>query len=138
MLTETLKQNVYSQLGYDNTVTKDVWEETKELFDTLEDVSKHGANCGFGAFCYHSDTVKFAVDNKKDILKLCQDLADDLGEDVISMIASFNCLKDMQLKPSEIGAVIYGSDRDSDEAIQILNALAWFALEETANDYANN
>ena len=138
MITETLKQNVYSQLGYDNTVSKDVWEETAELFDTLEDVSKHGADGGFGAFCYYSDTVKFAVDNKKDILILCQSLADDIGEDVLSMIAGFNCLKDMDLKPSEVGAVVYGNDHDSDEAIQILNALAWFALEETAHEYANN
>lgn len=138
MLTETLKENVYSQLGYDDTVSKKVWEATTELFDTLEDVSKHGADSGFGAFCYYSDTVQFAVDNKKDILTLCQDLADDIGEDVITMIAGFNCLKDMDLKPSEIGAVIYGSDHDSDEAIQILNALAWFALEETANDHANS
>ena len=43
MITETLKQNVYSQLGYDDTVSKDVWEETKELFDTLEDVSNNGS-----------------------------------------------------------------------------------------------
>ena len=138
MVTDTLKTAVFDQLGYDSTnIPKfTVWKEVTELFETLEDVVKHGANAGFGAFCYYSDTCQFAINNMTEIVKLAEEQANDFGVGVLEMIQNFNCLRDHNRQPeysqSEIGRVIYGGDTDSDAATSILNALAWYALEETA------
>ena len=46
------------------------------------------------------------------------------------MVAGFNCLTDDAETRDEIGRCIYGNVEDDD--VQVPNALAWFALEETA------
>ena len=63
---------------------------------------------------------------------LAEDMADDLGEDVLSMIKGFNCLKDYELTNSQIGKVLYGKFSNSEHNVYIMNALSWFALEEVA------
>jgi hypothetical protein len=138
MVNDTLKAAVFDQLGYDSAdVPKfQVWREVTELYETLEDVTKHGANAGFGSFCYYSDTCQFAEDNMKHIVELAEQQAADFGQDILEMIQHFNCLTDNDRRPlytqSQIGRVIFGGDTESDESTDILNALAWYALEETA------
>ena len=100
--------------------------------ESLEDVYNHGADGGFSGFIYHSDTIEFFRKNKKHIVMLAEDMSNDLGEDILSMINSFNCLKDYELSNSQIGKVLYGKFSDSDDNTQIMNALSWFALEEVA------
>lgn len=106
----------------------------KQLGDRtyLEDVCNHGANGGFIGFTYYSDTLTFFRKNKKEIVELAEDMANDLGEDVTNMIKGFICLKDYELSNSQIGKVLYGKFSDSGDNVQIMNALSWFALEEVA------
>ena len=87
-----------------------------------------------------SDYRKFAVANITDILKLAQKQADKTGVNVFEMIQHFNVLTDRNGKPehsqSEIkrvikAAVLNDNDFNSIESTSILNALAWYALEET-------
>ena len=115
---------VVRQLGYDR-----VDEEVK---DYLKDVTKHGANGGFNGFIYYSDTISFFRKNKKLIVELAEDMAERIGEDVLPMINSFNCLKDYELSNSQIGKVLYGKFSNSGDNSTIMNALSWFALEEVA------
>jgi len=114
-------------------------DDEEELMDTLQDVCTYGANNGFGSFIYYSDTCQFFLDNRRDIIDLVNELADDMGEDVISLVAGFGCLKtycaDREGK-DEIGRAIYGTPADDDT--QVMNALAWFALEEVARHLTNN
>ena len=100
--------------------------------ESLEDVYNHGADGGFSGFIYHSDTVEFFRKNKKHIIMLAENTANDLGEDVTNMIKGFNCLKDYELTNSQIGKVLYGRFSDSGDNVYIMNALSWFALEEVA------
>lgn len=100
--------------------------------ESLEDVTNHGASGGFCGFVYYSDTIEFFRKNKKEIIELAEDMANDFGEDVTNMIKNFNCLKDYELSNSQIGKVLYGRFSDSGDNTNIMNALAWFALEEVA------
>jgi hypothetical protein len=102
----------------------------------IEDVINNGASAGFPGFTYYSDTVKFFKAHKKDILKLAEDLASQIGNDsIISMIQNFNCLtsgnykeRKLDYTQDEIAKAIYTGKGERAEIIQ--NALAWFALEE--------
>ena len=128
---KNLEQAVIEQLGYSAT--------DPEVRETLTDVSNHGASGGVGGFIYHSDTIEFFDNNRESIMELAKNLADDLGESVYEMIASFNCLLEQKepkavLTPAysldEIVEVLHGVDNDA--STQVKNAMSWFALEEVA------
>lgn len=115
------------------------WEAFQEK---APDISNHGAAGGFGGIIYYSETVAFSKKHKKIILEYAEQLADDIGEgDVFQLIASFNCLKGLELSPGQIAALIYGKEpRDGDAAddyTQVFNALCWFAAEEVARSYVD-
>lgn len=105
------------------------WTEFKRQ---ASDISNYGADCGVGGFSYYNDTVKFAKKNLTTIIEYAESMANDIGEgDAFAMIAGFNCLND--LTPGNVARGIYAPDDDN--KTQVLNALAWFALEEAARAY---
>ena len=131
---ELLTNAVIEQLGYEEL-------EDEELRSTLEDITNNGADGGFGGFIYYSETNKFARENMHLILDQVKELADNLGETPLEMISSFRSLKDDKIDPLEIASIIYErtspeSQADGTETV-VLNALAWFALEEVARDQTN-
>ena len=105
------------------------WDSFKEM---AEDITNHGVDGGFHGWIYHSDTVPFAQRNKAVIMAMAQELANDLGEEVLSMIAGFNCLK---ISANEVAEALYNPR--SDNKTQVFNALAWFASEEVARSYCD-
>lgn len=109
------------------------WYSAKQ---TLNDV--RNALDGYSGFTYYEDTCGFAWKYREEILSYCDEMDQQLeGVGVPSFIASFNCL-DKKLLPN-VCRVIYAytrkqAERD-EESTTILNALAWFALEECARIY---
>jgi len=101
---------------------------------TASDVNSYGAAGGFSGFTYYTDTVKFFNNNRAEIIYVARDMADQLGEETIEMIRSFNCLG-KKYTGDEIGQTLYGAKRDVNT--QISNALAWFALEEVCRSYVD-
>lgn len=106
-----------------------------DLLQTLKDVSDHGASGGYGGFIYHRDTCKFARENMPLIIEQLKEDTSNYGVDVFEMVSNFNCLNE-NYPAFEIASVIFDQ---ADEAsindgadTQILNALAWYALEEVA------
>lgn len=120
----TLQQAVIKQLGY-NTLDEDA-------ASTLNDVmrSHYGAAAGFTGFIYYNDTIKFFNDNKNLIMEQLENDANDFGEDMLTMISNFNCLKDDNLSATDIMNAIY-NEEDENETI-VKNALSWYALETVA------
>lgn len=111
---------VYEQLGSD---------DLDEFRSTLQDVLRGGANAGWSGFIYHNDTVKFFEENKELIMDSVKETVTDCGyTGVLEFIKSFNCLGE-DYTIDEIGAVVYGDDKDD---VSIKNALAWYALETVA------
>lgn len=73
--------------------------------------------------------------HKADIIEMAKQMADDLGNSMIGMIRNFRCLTNAG-KPDytedEIAEAIYAGRGESADTIR--NAIAWFALEETARE----
>jgi len=110
--------------------------EGDELESTMSDIWDHGADGGFSGFIYHSETCKFARDNMAEIYRHAKDQAAEFGTDPLEMIAGFNCLRG-EFPTFEIAAVIHDdiddATRNDGADTAILNALAWYALEEVAH-----
>ena len=119
-LPEDLIRQVVRQIGG--------WDSFKEH---ARDVSMYGAAGGFGGFIYYTDTCRFYAVNRDAILEAVRDMAQDIGEEPMQLVRSFNCLKDST--ESEVGLTLYGQKHQHDT--QVANALAWFALEEVARSY---
>lgn len=132
MISNKLEKNVRNQLGFE------CWND-KELHDTLKDIRNNGADAGFSGFIYHSETCKFARDNMDDIIEAIKEMAFGMGEDPLVFIQNFNCLGDHVISTFEIASIIYDKPDQAtlNDGIntQVLNSLAWFALEETARQY---
>ena len=108
------------------------WDSFQE---SAQDVCSHGANAGFGAFCYYSDTVPFAKRNKKALLELCKEQAEDYygkGYSVGQFIAGFNCV---DCDAEQVVIALYTGKGDN--VTEVYNALAWYALEEVARRYCD-
>ena len=118
-LPEDLIRQVVRQIGG--------WDSFKEH---ARDVSMYGASGGFSGFIYYTDTCRFYAVNRDAILEAVRDMCDDLGEEPIQFVRSFNCLDATE---SEVGLTLYGSKKQHDT--QVANALAWFALEEVARSF---
>lgn len=107
--------------------------------ESFEDIRNHGIDGGFHGFIYHyqqdgSGTVDFFKRNRKAIVELVERIAEDLGEEPVTMVTRFRCLdKDPETKRS-IGRCLYGG-RVTEEDTQVANALAWFAGEEVARAF---
>jgi len=104
------------------------FENFKEI---AGDIYNHGINGGFTGFIYHKDTVSFYRNNRKEIMELAISQAEDIGEDVLTMIYNFNCIK-VRYTTNEIFSAL---SRYNEEYIQLYNCLAWYAGEEVARAY---
>jgi hypothetical protein len=107
---------------------------------TLADICAHGLEGGFNGFIYTRETVAFFEANREHIVRLAEDMADDMGENVLDMIAGFNCLGGRgdakarkEFLPSA-GRCIYGNGSVADGDYDVADALAWFAAEEVARE----
>lgn len=98
--------------------------------DSLEDIVNHGIDGGYTGFFYYSDTVKFFKRNRKQIIELVKEMAEEFGQNPMEFVASFNCLKPAGEYEQEIGQALYG--RIPADSVTVPNALAWFAAEEVA------
>jgi hypothetical protein len=105
--------------------------------DSFEDIYKHGIDGGFHGFIYYSDTVPFFKRNRKEIGELVKYWADALGQDQISLVAGFNCLKPADDETKDSIMRCLGGGRLTDEDTQVANALAWFAAEEVARAFCD-
>jgi hypothetical protein len=101
-----------------------------EFQQRAADVVNYGACGGFNGFFYYSETNLFFKKNKMPIIKMAEDIASDIGEDVISMIGNFNCLR---VKSTIVAEALYNPKTEDPENVR--NALAWFALEEVCRSF---
>tara|TARA_R110000824_G_scaffold42506_4_gene125126 strand:+ start:1826 stop:2239 length:414 start_codon:yes stop_codon:yes gene_type:complete len=108
------------------------WVDWKE---SASDIASYGADGGVNGFIYHVDTIEFYEANKGNIHELARQMMDDLGgpDLLCEFVASFNCV---DLEAYEVEQAIEDGESNEDYT-QVANALAWYALEETANDYIN-
>jgi hypothetical protein len=99
--------------------------------DSLEDICRHGISGGFAGFTYYADTLAFFKRNKADIMALAESQAEELGTDMLTMIAGFNCLKNEKLTGWQICQALNGK---GDDVTNVQNAMAWYGAEEVARE----
>ena len=104
------------------------WESFKE---NAPDITRHGIAGGFGGFIYYSDTVAFTKRNRRAIMQMASEQANEFGVGLVEMIKGFNCLKGV----SEM-EVVQGLSGSTDET-NVPNALAWYAGEEVSRAYCD-
>lgn len=127
-----LQAAVLNQLGYESYSKGDYYpDRDTEVYSTLQDIASHGADAGYVGFTYYADTCRFTLANWVDIIDLTRVMAHDLGVgSLCELIAGFRCLSGTSV--SEVETVLMAPSYDNEDHNQVLNALAWFALEETA------
>lgn len=123
-MNDKLKQVVITRIG---------GKDNAKLY--FQDVCNYGASGGFTGFIYYKDTISFWKRHKKLIMEYTEEMANDLGEDLLSMVSNFNVIKGNYTQ-TEIGQALFGEMNENKYA-QIYNVMAWFALEEVARDYCN-
>ena len=98
--------------------------------DSVMDVVNHGADSGFSGFIYYVDTHKFAMRYRKLIIKLLDDMADQLGEDVVKMVEGFGVFSRSPMDKDDHKELYRYLGEAKCEQSQITNVMAWYALEE--------
>lgn len=111
------------------------WESFKE---SAPDIARHSINGGFHGFIYHADTLPFARRNRTAIVELLNEQANELGENVQTMIESFGIFRRSPADTGDklaIAQYLYGGRVSEGNGTQVLNLMAWFAAEEVARAY---
>ena len=108
------------------------WEDFQE---SAPDIARNDIMGGFHGWIYHKDTCSFFQKNRDLILEYSHSLSKELGEDMLTMIQNFGCLKDAELNQHELALALYTGKGDDDVVVQVENAMAWFAAEEVAQAY---
>jgi hypothetical protein len=100
--------------------------------DYLADIRNHGVDGGFPGFTYYSDTVKFASRYRSIIVRLLEDQADQLGEEVVSMVAGFGIFRRNPMDNEDKKDLYRFLGGGKCKETTIPNLMAWFAAEEVA------
>lgn len=87
-------------------------ESDAECIQTLEDVARHGADCGYVGFTLYSDTIAFYDRFERLIWEALEEDANSQGVNVMTLIGTF------KTQPSDLDT--------------FKNLLAWYALEHVA------
>lgn len=106
--------------------------------DSVMDVVNHGADSGFSGFIYYVDTHAFAIKYRKLIIKLLEEQASQLGEDVVEMVSHFGIYRKSPMdKDDRYQLYAYLGGGRVENVGGITNIMAWFALEECCRFFDN-
>ena len=118
-----------------NAVIEQLGGVDSDNIEQLDNV-RNGSD-GYGGFIYYYETAKFWEDNKDCIKENMHELADDLGEDLITMIKGFGNFKDDDdITYDVIGEALYGR-YNYDKNMYLYDTFAKYALEEVAFRFQN-
>jgi len=98
--------------------------------DSIEDVNNHGIDGGFSGFIYHSETHRFAMNHRAAIIQMLEEMASDLGEDLVKMVSGFGVFRNSPMDAQDKKELYQylGGGRPAQGTIT--NVMAWFAAEE--------
>lgn len=121
-----------------NAVLKQIGISKRKFIENVGDYQN--ASVGIPGFTYYSDTHKFALKNQSLINDLLEEQAEQMGEDVFTMISGFGIFRNGMDKDEKKDVYKFlGGNRNekSYETNSVLNVLAWFAVEQLAFELDN-
>jgi hypothetical protein len=98
--------------------------------DSIEDINRHGIDGGYGEFVYYADTHKFAIKNQKAIVSMLENMAADMGEDVVKMVEGFGVFRNSPMDADDKKDLYKYLAGVKPQQGAITNVMAWFAAEE--------
>lgn len=98
--------------------------------DSVQDVNNHGIDGGFSGFIYYTETHAFAMRYRKMIVRLLEETADQLGEDVVKMVSGFGVFRNRPMDNDDRKELYKYLGGGRNEKSTITNLMAWFAAEE--------
>jgi hypothetical protein len=105
--------------------------------DSVMDVVNHGIDGGFSGFIYYSETHKFAMQYRKLICQMLEQMADDMGEDVVKMVSGFGVFRNSPMDQDDKKDLYKYIGGGRPEQGTITNVMAWFAAEEVCRMFDN-
>lgn len=105
--------------------------------DSVEDVVNHGIDGGFNGFIYYNETHSFAIKHRKLIVKLLEEEADELGEDVVKMVSNFGVFRTSPMDNDDKKELYKYLGGGRNQQSTITNLMAWFAAEEVCRWFEN-
>lgn len=115
-----------------NAVINQIGLPFKELMQYANDY--RDASSGVRGFIYYVDTHKFAVKNRKEIVRLLEEQSEQMDTNVIDFVKGFNCLEVDNEDLKDLYKFLGGAKV---EQCSITNVLAWFALESIIYELIN-
>ena len=106
------------------------WDSFQEM---AKDVAEHGADQGFSGWIYYRETMEIFRKNRKAILGYAEEMAQDLGETMLSLIQGFGIFRNSPIDTQDLAKALYTGK--GDEVIRVYNVMSWFALEEVSRAY---
>ena len=103
------------------------WDEFQEM---ASDIANHGIDGGFSGWIYYRETCGFYRANKKLILEFAESYANDMGENMLSMIQNFGVFRRDPISQNDLAKALYTGRGDDRTTVQ--NVMAWFVAEELA------
>ena len=125
MMTDKIKQMVIEQFG-----------DAEYFKESAPNIAQYGAAGGFSGFTYYSDTVPFGERLRPYIKPIMAEMAEEFGlEGVYSLMHTFRCCSDLSVDEiADAWASAEFENGEYDNHTQVMNCLAWFALEEVARE----
>lgn len=96
------------------------------------DVADHGIDGGFHGWIYHSETVRFYEENRKEIAGFLISLSRDCGVDTVEMIKQWRCMEGAT--DLEIMATLSGAGEPD---TTVANGLSWCVAEEICRRFVD-
>ena len=98
--------------------------------ESVQDINSHGIDAGYPGFTYYNDTHEFAIKNRKAIVLMLEDSADQLGEEVVQMVSRFGVFGRMAMDANDRKELYKYLGGGKCQQSTITNVMAWFAAEE--------
>ena len=105
--------------------------------DSVQDVNNHGIDGGYNGFIYYTDTHSFAMRYRKLIVRLLEEQAEQLGEEVVSMVSNFGVFRRSAMDNEDRKELYKYLGGGKCEQSTITNLMAWFAAEEVCRMFEN-
>ena len=105
--------------------------------DSVQDVVNHGINGGFNGFIYYTETHAFAMRYRKLIVRLLEEQAEMLGEEVVAMVSNFGVFRRNPMDNEDRKDLYKYLGGGKCEQSTITNLMAWFAAEEVCRMFEN-
>lgn len=105
--------------------------------DNVENINGHGIDGGYSGFIYYSETHSFAMRYRNIIVKMLEEMADDLGEEVPAMVNGFGVFRGSGMDNDDRKDLYKYLGGGRPEKGAITNVMAWFAAEEVCRMFDN-